>query len=126
MSKPSCISFSIGIGKPLSNTLPTQLKPIKEENRIKLLVMLQSLLTLIKNKEFCSQVLPLCLGDVISGLIQLSYEPLKAVASGNCHPICKHERYWCKEQLKEFIRTSYQPIIIKELMVLQRCAVNSR
>jgi len=108
-----------GIGKPLpTKSLSACVKPSKRENRRKLFLMVKPFLCLMKNKELSGQILPLVCGDLLAALIQLSYKNQNAEDI-----LCSHRRNWCRIQLGEFIERSYQPLIIKELLVLQRCSV---
>ncbi|XP_014877694.1 transport and Golgi organization protein 6 homolog [Poecilia latipinna] len=55
------------------------------------------------------------LGDVMAALCQLGYEPHRE----DRRPLSTEECRWCKEALRNLLGKVYQPIVVKELLVLQ-------
>lgn len=114
--------FSSGVSRPLStSTISTGVIPEKRSDRIKHLIILRCLLCLLKNKTLNGVVMAHMCSDILASFIQLGFEPLKRVGDGDIK-LCPHERRWCRNALQEFVTRSYQPLIIKELLILQRCS----
>nr|XP_040017789.1 transport and Golgi organization protein 6 homolog [Gasterosteus aculeatus aculeatus] len=63
------------------------------------------------------------LGDVLAALIQLGYQPRHAERScskeGTMHELRAVESHTCKEVLRSLLGKVYQPMIVKELLILQ-------
>ncbi|KAL6107428.1 tango6 [Pungitius sinensis] len=63
------------------------------------------------------------LGDVMAALIQLCYQPCRAERSCSkeetVHKLSAVESHTCKEALRSLLGKVYQPMIIKELLILQ-------
>ncbi|XP_068579627.1 transport and Golgi organization protein 6 homolog isoform X2 [Cebidichthys violaceus] len=63
------------------------------------------------------------LGDVLAALCQLGYQPRRAERSGTeegkMQELSAEECQTCKEALKSLLGKVYQPMIIKELLILQ-------
>ncbi|XP_073461676.1 transport and Golgi organization protein 6 homolog [Aquarana catesbeiana] len=63
------------------------------------------------------------LGDLMAGLCQLGYCPTKTktepVKEGRVKNLTESERIQCKEALRGLIDQLYQPLVIKELIILQ-------
>ncbi|KAM9302351.1 transport and Golgi organization protein 6 homolog [Gastrophryne carolinensis] len=63
------------------------------------------------------------LGDVMAGLCQLGYCPAKAKTEqgedGRLKNLTESERIQCKEALRGLLDQMYQPLVIRELLILQ-------
>ncbi|XP_035521425.1 transport and Golgi organization protein 6 homolog [Morone saxatilis] len=62
------------------------------------------------------------LGDVMAALCQLGYQPHRAgsdTEEEKMQELSAEERQTCKEALKSLLEKVYQPIVIKELLILQ-------
>ncbi|KAM8891988.1 transport and Golgi organization protein 6 homolog isoform 2-T2 [Spinachia spinachia] len=63
------------------------------------------------------------LGDVMAALIQLGYQPSRAERSCSkeetMHKLRAEESHTCKEALRSLLVKVYQPMIVKELLILQ-------
>ncbi|XP_038126155.1 transport and Golgi organization protein 6 homolog [Cyprinodon tularosa] len=55
------------------------------------------------------------LGDVMAALCQLGYEPQRE----DDQPLGTDVRQWCKEALRSLLGKVYQPMVVKELLILQ-------
>ncbi|XP_070686912.1 transport and Golgi organization protein 6 homolog [Pempheris klunzingeri] len=58
------------------------------------------------------------LGDVMAALCQLGYQPQRS-GTEEQKGISVEERHTCKEALKSLVGKVYQPMVIKELLILQ-------
>ena len=130
-----------GVGRPIKSTnFEIQLSKSKMHPR-KLLLIIYVLVLMMKNKILHSLILSKSSNDIIASLIQLRYCPMKCcdvtVTSHcccvretsefkgciNCSSICQHEKKWCEIELDYMLTRTYQPFIIKELLILQRCSL---
>ncbi|XP_068116227.1 transport and Golgi organization protein 6 homolog isoform X2 [Hyperolius riggenbachi] len=63
------------------------------------------------------------LGDVMAGLCQLGYCPIKPKteqgSEGKTKSLTEAERIQCKEALRKLLEQLYQPLVIRELLILQ-------
>uniref|UniRef100_A0A8C4NSE8 Transport and golgi organization 6 homolog n=1 Tax=Dicentrarchus labrax TaxID=13489 RepID=A0A8C4NSE8_DICLA len=59
------------------------------------------------------------LGDVMAALCQLGYQPHRAGSDTEEEKLSAEERQTCREALKSLLGKVYQPIVIKELLILQ-------
>lgn len=121
-------------------------KDAKNLDEYFLFICIRNLCKLIKNKEFGHIIMNRCLGDIFGALIQVGFKSigpakrtennkknlnieeviLKSKAEGTaCNQtpvvpsICQHQRAWCKAELSNLLDSIYQPIVVKELMILQ-------
>ncbi|XP_034541556.1 transport and Golgi organization protein 6 homolog [Notolabrus celidotus] len=93
------------------------------ERRQRLLITTNVLLTLAELSSLATLVFTRHLGDVMAALCQLGHQPPRAEGRGTeeekIQDLSAEERQKCKEALKGLLGKVYQPIVIKELLVLQ-------
>ncbi|XP_065651569.1 transport and Golgi organization protein 6 homolog isoform X2 [Hydra vulgaris] len=112
--------------------------PVKSSHRLytskhprKLFLVLKILFFILQNDFLMDIMLPILQSDLLASLIQLSYKPSKnkflncpcltnRVICQCCSNICEHEKVWCQQKLFYYLNYLPQPIIIRELLVLQR------
>uniref|UniRef100_A0A7N8YC88 Transport and golgi organization 6 homolog (Drosophila) n=1 Tax=Mastacembelus armatus TaxID=205130 RepID=A0A7N8YC88_9TELE len=87
----------------------------------RLLTTTKVLLQFAEQSSLATLVFTRHLGCVIAALCQLGYRPHRAGSSGTEEEkeLSAQERQTCKEALKNLFGKVYQPIIIKELLILQ-------
>ncbi|KAK2841758.1 hypothetical protein Q5P01_011958 [Channa striata] len=89
----------------------------------RLLTTTNVLMQLAELSSLATLVFTRHLGDVMAALCQLGYQPLRAERAGNeeekMHNLCAEERRTCRESLRSLLGKVYQPIVIKELLILQ-------
>uniref|UniRef100_A0A8D0AU79 Transport and golgi organization 6 homolog n=1 Tax=Sander lucioperca TaxID=283035 RepID=A0A8D0AU79_SANLU len=87
----------------------------------RLLTTTNVLLQLAELSSLATLVYTRHLGDVMAALCQLGYQPNRAGRSGTEEEkeLSAEERQTCKEALGGLLRKVYQPIVIKELLILQ-------
>ncbi|XP_057691882.1 transport and Golgi organization protein 6 homolog isoform X2 [Corythoichthys intestinalis] len=87
----------------------------------KLLTTTTVLLQLAKLSSLATLLFSRHLGDVIAALSQLGYQPQKSKISGTKHvqDLSEEERKNCREALQSLLMKVYQPVVIKELLILQ-------
>lgn len=130
-----------GIGRPVKTSSYLQsLLPRTSTHPRKILTILKVLLALMKDNVLHTLILSRNGNDIFAALIQLRHCPLKVcdmpiisnccctnadsqLGCVNCSSICKHEKKWCENELCYLLERTYQPLIIKELLILQRCSV---
>ena len=82
--------------------------------------MIRGLLELLDNKELATIVLTQHLGDLLAGLIQLSFAPLKKPDEPNeAHDKLVEDQAWFRTRLDSLAGKIYQPMVMKYLLVLQ-------
>ncbi|CAJ1057290.1 transport and Golgi organization protein 6 homolog [Xyrichtys novacula] len=86
------------------------------ERRRRLLITTNVLLKLAELSSLATLVFTRHLGDVMAALCQLGYQPARAEEEKD---LSAEERHKCKEALKSLLGKVYQPIVIKELLILQ-------
>ncbi|KAF3689280.1 Transport and Golgi organization protein 6 -like protein [Channa argus] len=91
--------------------------------RCRLLITTNVLLQLGELSSLATLVFTRHLGDVMAALCQLGYQPLRAERVPNeeekMHNLSAEERQTCRESLRSLLGKVYQPIVIKELLILQ-------
>ncbi|XP_068459994.1 transport and Golgi organization protein 6 homolog [Clinocottus analis] len=89
----------------------------------RLLTTTNVLLQLAEISSLATLVFTRHLGDVLAALCQLGYQPRRAERSGTeerkTQELSAEECKTCKEALKSLLGKVYQPMIIKELLILQ-------
>ncbi|TMS05797.1 Transport and Golgi organization protein 6-like protein, partial [Larimichthys crocea] len=89
----------------------------------RLLTTTNVLLKLAELSSLATIVFTRHLGDVMAALCQLGYQPHKTQRSSTeeekLHELSAEERQTCREALKNLLGKVYQPIVIKELLILQ-------
>ncbi|XP_047144902.2 transport and Golgi organization protein 6 homolog isoform X1 [Hydra vulgaris] len=112
--------------------------PVKSNHRLyiskhprKLFLVLKIFIFILQNEFLMGILLPILRSDLLASLIQLSYKPSKnkflncpcltnRVICQCCSDICEHEKVWCQQKLFYFLNCSPLPLIVRELLVLQR------
>ncbi|XP_054476593.1 transport and Golgi organization protein 6 homolog isoform X2 [Anoplopoma fimbria] len=86
-----------------------------------LLTTTNVLLQLAELSSLATLVFTRHLGDVLAALCQLGYQPRGTEGRGTeeVQELSAEERQTCKEALKSLLGKVYQPMIIKELLILQ-------
>ena len=92
------------------------------------------LLKILKNQALKGVILPIALNDLIASLIQLGYCPIYKIQDKSIYccnikrsvcissgSLCLHEVEWCRSSLEDLLSRSYQPVIVKQRLILQRC-----
>uniref|UniRef100_UPI0037E77882 transport and Golgi organization protein 6 homolog n=1 Tax=Semicossyphus pulcher TaxID=241346 RepID=UPI0037E77882 len=90
--------------------------------RRRLLITTSVLLKLAELSSLATLVFTRHLGDVMAALCQLGYQPQRAEEGSTeekIQELTAEERRTCKEALKSLLGKVYQPIVIKELLILQ-------
>ncbi|XP_041652098.1 transport and Golgi organization protein 6 homolog [Cheilinus undulatus] len=86
----------------------------------RLLTTTMVLLKLAELSSLATLVFTRHLGDVMAALCQLGYQPQRAEGGTEEEKdLSAEERQTCKETLKSLLGKVYQPIVIKELLILQ-------
>ncbi|XP_024858552.1 transport and Golgi organization protein 6 homolog [Kryptolebias marmoratus] len=81
----------------------------------RLLITSRVLLQLAELSSVATLVFTRHLGDVMAALCQLGHQPHRDAD----RPLSSDECRWCKEALRSLLGKVYQPIVIKELLILQ-------
>ena len=130
-----CPNLLQGVGLPLKLKQDSLLLKKKRVESRKLLFFVSKLLEILKNQALKGVILPLALNDLIASLIQLGYCPINKTQDNksscccnikrnvciSCGSLCLHEVEWCRSSLENLLSRSYQPLIVKQLLILQRC-----
>ena len=130
-----CPNLLQGVGLPLKLKHDSLILKKKRVECRKLLFFVSKLLEILKNQALKGVILPLALSDLIASLIQLGYCPIKKTQGNkssfccnikrnvciSCGSLCLHEVEWCRSSLENLLSRSYQPLIVKQLLILQRC-----
>ncbi|XP_061102382.1 transport and Golgi organization protein 6 homolog [Conger conger] len=87
----------------------------------RLLVVTSTLLELAELSSLATLVFTRHLGDVMAGLCQLGYRPHRpeGASTESDKGISMEERLNCRKALQGILGKVYQPIVIKELLILQ-------
>ncbi|KAG9273144.1 hypothetical protein AMEX_G12243 [Astyanax mexicanus] len=87
----------------------------------RLLITTTVLMEVAKLSSLATLVFTRHLGDLMAALCQLGYRPHRPEGDSaeNCKGLTVEERRNCKQQLQGLLGRVYQPIVIKELLVLQ-------
>ncbi|XP_069829089.1 transport and Golgi organization protein 6 homolog [Dendropsophus ebraccatus] len=89
----------------------------------RLYITCMSLLEVSHHSSLGSLLFTQHLGDVMAGLCQLGYCPTKVMADqgteGTVKALTECERSKCKEALRGLLDQLYQPLLIRELLILQ-------
>ncbi|XP_056413222.1 transport and Golgi organization protein 6 homolog [Hyla sarda] len=85
----------------------------------RLYITCMSLLKVSHHSSLGSLLFTQHLGDVMAGLCQLGYCPTKATADQGMKTLTEFDRGQCKEALRELLDQLYQPLVIRELLILQ-------
>ncbi|XP_065139412.1 transport and Golgi organization protein 6 homolog isoform X2 [Paramisgurnus dabryanus] len=87
----------------------------------RLLITTNVLLEVSKLSSLATPIFTRHLGDIMAALCQLAYRPHRPDGDGikNHKGLTVEERKSCKESLHSLLGKVYQPIVIKELLVLQ-------
>ncbi|XP_030281908.1 transport and Golgi organization protein 6 homolog [Sparus aurata] len=87
----------------------------------RLLTTTKVLLQLTELSSLATLVFTRHLGDVMAALCQLGYQPHQEDRSGTKErkDLSAEERQTCREALESLVGKVYQPIVIKELLILQ-------
>uniref|UniRef100_A0A3P9Q207 Transport and golgi organization 6 homolog n=1 Tax=Poecilia reticulata TaxID=8081 RepID=A0A3P9Q207_POERE len=83
----------------------------------RLLTTTRVLLQVAERATLATLVFSRHLGDVMAALCQLGYEPHREDRGAKLNH--SEECRWCKEALRNLLGKVYQPIVVKELLVLQ-------
>ena len=121
-------------------------KDSKNSDEYFLFICTRNLCRIMKDKEIGHIIMNKCLGDIFGALIQIGFKnsgPAKktenkegnldgegVISNGKtegtkckelqvAQSICQHQRAWCKTELSNLLDSVYQPIVVKELMILQ-------
>ncbi|XP_074534712.1 transport and Golgi organization protein 6 homolog [Halichoeres trimaculatus] len=93
------------------------------ERRRRLLITTNVLLRLAELSSLATLVFTRHLGDVMAALCQLGHQPPRAeegcTEEEKIQDLSTEERLKCKEALRGLLGKVYQPIVIKELLILQ-------
>ena len=130
-----CPNLLQGVGLPLKSKQNSLFLKKKRLESRKLLFFVSKLLEILKNQALKGVILPLALNDLIASLIQLGYCPINKTQDNksscccnikrnvciSCGSLCLHEVEWCRSSLENLLSRSYQPLIVKQLLILQRC-----
>ena len=130
-----CPNLLPGVGLPMQDTVDTSF--FLSKNQVypqKLFSIVYVFLTVIKNKSLGRIIIPSLCSDLIASLIQLGVKKTKRSPERccctsqngfcvNCNQLCFHEKTWCLNELDNFVTCAYQPLIVKELLKLQRGGV---
>ena len=130
-----CPNLLEGVGLPLKLKQDSFLLKKKKIECRKLLFFGSKLLKILKNQALKGVILPIALNDLIASLIQLGYCPINKIQDDksscccnikrnnciSCGSLCLHEVEWCRSSLENLLSRSYQPLIVKQLLILQRC-----
>lgn len=96
----------------------------------RLLTTVNVLLELAELSSLATLVFTRHLGDVMAALCQLGYQPHRAdgcsTEEEKMEELSAEERRTCREALKSLLGKVYQPIVIKELLILQGGPKQSR
>uniref|UniRef100_A0A8C7Q392 Transport and golgi organization 6 homolog n=1 Tax=Oncorhynchus mykiss TaxID=8022 RepID=A0A8C7Q392_ONCMY len=119
-----CPYLALGVGVPLGRRsafgklveglVCHDVAPVPER---RLLTTTAVLLELSVLSSLATMVYTRHLGDVMAALCQLGYRPEKGTTKEE--KISKEERKNCREALQKLLGKVYQPIVIKELLILQ-------
>uniref|UniRef100_A0A4W5RE59 Transport and golgi organization 6 homolog n=1 Tax=Hucho hucho TaxID=62062 RepID=A0A4W5RE59_9TELE len=101
-------------GKLVEGLVCHDVAPVPER---RLLTTTAVLLELSVLSSLATMVYTRHLGDVMAALCQLGYRPEKGTTKEE--KISKEERKNCREALQNLLGKVYQPIVIKELLILQ-------
>ncbi|XP_077566034.1 transport and Golgi organization protein 6 homolog [Stigmatopora nigra] len=87
----------------------------------KLLTTTTVLLQLAELSSLATLLFSRHLGDMIAALSQLGYQPQKSKTSDTKHiqDLSEEQRKNCREALQSLLVKVYQPVVIKELLILQ-------
>ncbi|KAM3609903.1 uncharacterized protein V6R79_022209 [Siganus canaliculatus] len=85
----------------------------------RLLSTTKVLLELAELSSLATLVFTRHLGDVMAALCQLGYQPQRSEEEGKLPTLSADECRTCKEALRKLLGKVYQPIVIKELLILQ-------
>ncbi|XP_018412834.1 PREDICTED: transport and Golgi organization protein 6 homolog [Nanorana parkeri] len=89
----------------------------------RLYITCTALLELSRHPSLGSLLFTQHLGDLMAGLCQLGYCPIKTKAEpgtdGRVQNLTESERVQCKEALRGLMDQLYQPLVIRELLILQ-------
>uniref|UniRef100_A0A4W5RE39 Transport and golgi organization 6 homolog n=1 Tax=Hucho hucho TaxID=62062 RepID=A0A4W5RE39_9TELE len=102
-------------GKLVEGLVCHDVAPVPER---RLLTTTAVLLELSVLSSLATMVYTRHLGDVMAALCQLGYRPEKGTTKEE-KEISKEERKNCREALQNLLGKVYQPIVIKELLILQ-------
>ena len=137
------LNLEKGIGFPIAErssfgALLEEEKSHKDTDHKFLFVCTKALCHLMINKDFGQMISTKYLGDIFGCLMQLSFvrktpqgentasdfQP-PCVASGmkvvdhENSSICHHQKTWCKNKLQQLLDSVYQPLVVRELLMLQ-------
>ena len=130
-----CPNLLEGVGLTLKLKQDSFLLKKKKIECRKLLFFSSKLLKILKNQALKGVILPIALNDLIASLIQLGYCPINKIQDDkssyscnikrsvciSCGSLCLHEVELCRSSLKDLLSRSYQPLIVKQRLILQRC-----
>ncbi|XP_029009112.1 transport and Golgi organization protein 6 homolog isoform X2 [Betta splendens] len=86
----------------------------------RLLTTTNALLQFAELSSLATLVFTQHLGDVMAALCQLGYQPQQAERGGQqMLQLNSEERQSCREALRNLLEKVYQPIVVKELLILQ-------
>ncbi|CAH2323960.1 transport and Golgi organization 6 homolog [Pelobates cultripes] len=89
----------------------------------RLYISCTALLEVSRHPSLGSLLLTNHLGDLMAGLCQLGFCPIKAKAenktTANPKDLTENERVQCKEALRSLLDQVYQPLVIRQLLLLQ-------
>ena len=123
-------------------------KDAKNSDEYFLFICIRNLCRIMKDKEIGHIIMNKCLGDIFGALIQIGFKSSgtakkteneelqgklndeEVTSNGKTEgtkfkelqivpSICQHQRAWCKAELSNLLDSIYQPIVVKELMILQ-------
>lgn len=141
-----CANLEPGVGPPLAKRSAFGNMLAKEEANEDidngfLFICIKAFCRLSTNKEFGQFFISKYLGDIFGSLMQLIFaqkelgksydikvrgtvlrnsgEEETAGAGDLLVDFCNHKKDWCKRELKRLIDSLYQPLVIRELLMLQ-------
>eukprot|EP00795_Rhopilema_esculentum_P008008 gene8008-13916_t len=99
-----------------------------------LLICIKGMCQLIRNAEFGQLIIGKSLVEIFGALIQIGFKvkPQSQQDPNFCRKdiadkkglksflnVCKHQRDWCKSMLRDLLDSVYQPLAVRNLLILQ-------
>lgn len=126
-----CPNLLEGIGLPMKSKFTDNTPRIKIIEERKLYYAIKCLTDVLENSILKNIVFTKIVNDLLAALVQLTYRPRQ---SSNSSPCCcnannqcfscgnldQAEVDWCRSTLDNLLSRTYQPLVIKQLLILQR------
>jgi len=126
-----CPNLLEGIGLPMKSKFTDNTPRIKIIEERKLYYTIKCLTDVLENSILKNIVFTKIVNDLLATLVQLTYRPRKSL---NSSPCCCNDNYqcfscgnldqaevdWCRSTLDKLLSRTYQPLVIKQLLILQR------